>query len=292
VQSDDDDGGVLMRAFHFYIDDWLSSKKIARMDAAEERGYLRLLLRAASEPDCGLPDDEAELAIYSKLGDQWWKVTKEKGFRIAGKTSGQKLRECFVSKDGRLYNERLLREFDYQKSVSERRSKAAEKANLVRWSKPPNQIPNGSETVSQNDPNDVSVSVSVSQEGFLKKVGDSDFDYESGFHELWSLYPKKGRTKIVDSQRFYVETVSPDPMRLHESLVAPLRPGGKWAESEHWRRGYISSIAEYIRNRRDLEDPEPYDPAKESSRNGKVSALEAAKKSIEDVNLADVETAY
>jgi hypothetical protein len=71
-----------MEAILLYIDDWNSSKKIEMMDAAEERGYLRLLMRAAKEPDCGLPDDDAPLAVISRLGAQWKRAAREAGFRV------------------------------------------------------------------------------------------------------------------------------------------------------------------------------------------------------------------
>jgi hypothetical protein len=96
-----------MRAFLMYIDDWLSSKQIALMDAAEERGYLRLLLYAASEPDCGLPDSDSELAFISLLGSQWGKPTADESRRLGALTSGDKLRRCFYLKTNRLFNDKL-----------------------------------------------------------------------------------------------------------------------------------------------------------------------------------------
>jgi hypothetical protein len=119
-----------MDAFLLYVDDWLSSKKIAMMDAVEERGYLRLLLYAAKEPDCGLPDDDNQLAVISLLGHQWNRVTKELLKRTHDpetrvfRTSGAKLRECFLARDGRLYNTRLMQEFIHQKEVREARARA------------------------------------------------------------------------------------------------------------------------------------------------------------------------
>jgi hypothetical protein len=110
-----------MQAFLFYVDDWLSSKHIEMMDAAEERGYLRLLLRCAKEEDCGIPHDAAQLSIMSMLGPQWWKQTADKSRRIGEMTSGDKLLRCFDSMDGRLYNSRLLKEFGNQKRIREER---------------------------------------------------------------------------------------------------------------------------------------------------------------------------
>lgn len=116
-----------MRAFLFYIDDWLSSKKVKVMDAEEERGYLRLLLAAATEPDCGLPDDDNWLATISLLGNQWFKPTKERLKRFGAKTSGEKIRESFKARDGRLFNERLLREWEHQLKVASARKEAGRK---------------------------------------------------------------------------------------------------------------------------------------------------------------------
>lgn len=104
--------------------------------------------------------------------------------------------------------------------------------------------------------------------GFVPPNQEPRFDYTAGFRELWDLWPSKARTKIIDSQRLYVETVSPDPERLHESLVAPVRPGGKWAESANWKRGYVCAIAEYIRNRRDLEEPESFEESQKKQGSG------------------------
>jgi hypothetical protein len=255
-----------MRAFLIYIDDWLSSKKIERMDAFEERGYLRLLLRAATEPDCGLPDNDAELAIYSKLGPQWFKTSKEKDFRIAGMTSGQKLRECFLERNGRLYNERLLREWEHQKAVQEKRSQAGAVGNQRRWadrnrianaipSAIANGIANESQDVSQNDPNDVCASSFISSKEKNIEQRFEDFDYESRFGELWSAYPSKGRTKIEDSKRMYVERICHDPDAVHKKIMAAV--SGKWARSRSWQKGFVPGLSEFLRNSRWLEDPEP-----------------------------------
>jgi hypothetical protein len=112
-----------MHAFMLYINDWLSSKNIEMMDAAEERGYLRLLLREAQEHDCGLPDDDAVLAHLSLLGAQWFKVTTDKSKRFGTMTSGQKLRQCFMSMEGhsgRIFNERLLKEWSRHQTICDR----------------------------------------------------------------------------------------------------------------------------------------------------------------------------
>lgn len=110
-----------MRAFLFYVDDWLSSKQIAQMDAHEEVGYLHLLLAEVTEPDCGLPTGQNELAMLSGLGQQWFRPTKEKYKRIEGLTSGQKILKSFTKREGRYFNQRLLKEWLHQKEVNEKR---------------------------------------------------------------------------------------------------------------------------------------------------------------------------
>lgn len=105
-----------MRAFLFDVDAWLSSTDVSMMSAVEERGYLRLLLHAWKQEDCGLPDDDGALAALSLIGDAWRK-------------SSAKIRRCFEARDGRLYNARLLKEWEYQKKYHARQKGAAD----ARW---------------------------------------------------------------------------------------------------------------------------------------------------------------
>lgn len=94
-----------MRRFLIDISDWKSSKQIARMDAAEERGYLRLLMDAAESPDCGLPDSDDELRGISLLRKQWGRVTQDEDYQYEGQTSGAKLLACFFCiRDGEAFN--------------------------------------------------------------------------------------------------------------------------------------------------------------------------------------------
>lgn len=89
------------QAFQFYAKDWLSSKKIATMTLEEEGAYIHLLAHCWDSSDCTLPDDDAELAQLSRMGERW----------VNG--GSVKLRNCFVThpkKPGRLFNARLLEE--------------------------------------------------------------------------------------------------------------------------------------------------------------------------------------
>lgn len=117
-----------MNVLPLFIDDWLSSPRIEAMDAAEERGYMRLLMRAAKN-DGWIANDPVELALWSKLGRQWNKVTHDPKYRVRGVTSGQKILECFVERGDRLYNQRLEIAIFSFKNLQEQRRKAAQK----RW---------------------------------------------------------------------------------------------------------------------------------------------------------------
>lgn len=118
-----------MNVLPLYIDDWLSSQSIDDMDAEEERGYFRLCLHAAKLELEGLPNDERLLANWSRLGPQWSKPSRDKRFR-SGVTSGQKILQNFQEKDGRLFNERVLKCVEQYKARQDQAQQAAQK----RWS--------------------------------------------------------------------------------------------------------------------------------------------------------------
>jgi hypothetical protein len=81
--------------------------------------------------------------------------------------------------------------------------------------------------------------------------------YDQMFSELWEAYPAKGRTKIEDAKRWYLDAVIADPENMHSAIMASILPGGKWHRSAAWAKGFVCSISEFCRNRRWIEDPEP-----------------------------------
>lgn len=110
-----------MKKFLFDCEAWLSSGQIDAMTAEQERGYLRLLIHAWMQEDCGLPDDDKKLAVWSRMGSKW-------------RTAGEAVKACFFKADnGRLYNQRLLKEREYQQKFNEQRKEAARS----RWEKKP-----------------------------------------------------------------------------------------------------------------------------------------------------------
>jgi uncharacterized protein YdaU (DUF1376 family) len=107
-------------AFQFYPNDWLSSTHITLMSPAEEGAYIRLLSIAWNSEDCGLPNDDNALSILSRLGEGWFGITS------------QKIKECFTLKDGRLFNERLLKEREKQTIWKEKSAEGGKRSWQVR----------------------------------------------------------------------------------------------------------------------------------------------------------------
>ena len=86
------------------------------------------------------------------------------------------------------------------------------------------------------------------------------FDLEAAFEELWDAYPAKGRTRKPMSQGYYVEAVAtlPDDQQAakHGAIVAPVLPGGKWAKSAQWAKGFVQGLSVYLNQTQWLESPE------------------------------------
>lgn len=128
-------------AFQFYPSDWLSSPKITLMSPAEEGAYIRLLCYAWADPHCSIPDDDATLAVLSRLGEGWFN---------GGST---KLRACFSvspSFPGRLVNERLLQERQKQEAWREKSRAGGKKSGKTRRLKREWSLNGGSTTVEAN----------------------------------------------------------------------------------------------------------------------------------------------
>ena len=193
-----------MQAFLMYIDDWISSKRIEMMDAAEERGYLRLLMRAAKEPECCLPDDDVQLAIMSMLGSQWYKPTTDKSRRVGSLTSGQKLRECFVVFDGKLRNERLYREYENQQKVREARSKAGGLGGRPKKQIETNSLSNALANDKLNENKENPSRVGFGFKGFSEDSKENKGgDFETRFSVAWDRHKKHrgGVTRRMVAQR-------------------------------------------------------------------------------------------
>jgi uncharacterized protein YdaU (DUF1376 family) len=144
-------------AFQFYPDAWLSSRDVNLMSIAEEGAYHRLLCWAWLDPECGLPDEDKQLAQLSRLGRFW-------------NRSAAIIRAKFRAEGGRLFNDRLLQERKKQESWREKSSDAGKKSANQRSTKPQpnanqydNQTPTNVQSKGQPKGNSSSSSLSLNQ---------------------------------------------------------------------------------------------------------------------------------
>ena len=114
----------------FWCEDWLTSQTIDAMTADEERGYLRLLARCWLGEQCSLPDDEALLAEWSKLGKKRWRGSKLVRSRF----------QVHPNLSGRLTNEKLLMEWILRHENSRKASESGKLGAIARWRSHENAI--------------------------------------------------------------------------------------------------------------------------------------------------------
>ena len=110
-------------AFQFYPNDWLASPTVLLMTPAQEGAYIRLLCYCWAEENSSLPDDDNQLAILSRLGEQ------------AFNTSSSVFRKLVVphpTESGRLTNMRLLNERKRMDDIREQRRAAGVKSGQAR----------------------------------------------------------------------------------------------------------------------------------------------------------------
>lgn len=130
------------------VSKWLGSTKIQAMKPDEEGAYLRLLLSASQMDDCGLPDDDNELANLSRLGNDWFKKPK-----LSSLTRGQRIRQCFRCEGGRLFNDRLSQDREQFEALIEKRRHAGHVSAEQRRGKNPTHVPTHDEHMLEQNGN-------------------------------------------------------------------------------------------------------------------------------------------
>jgi len=187
-------------AFQFYANDWLGSTQIMLMTPAEEGAYIRLLAIAWNDKNCSLPDDDDVLAKLSRLGEEWHSH------------SGAIIRKCFKEKNGRLFNERLLKEKRKIEAFKKERSKSGKIGAEKRWNKDDN---------SKRDKNSSANSSAITQP-MAKNSSSSSFSSSSS--------NKNNNIYIILSQLLGELILKRSPNDFH---VKKAQKNGwvKWAES-------------------------------------------------------------
>lgn len=107
-------------AFQFYPKDWMSDINTRCMTLEECGAYVELLCVEWLEK--GLPDDDEQLAVISRLGDKWEK-------------SGDKIKKCFNKVGDKLIHPRLKKERAKQKKRREQTSAAGRLGGMSRKTK-------------------------------------------------------------------------------------------------------------------------------------------------------------
>ena len=154
------------------------------MTPAEEGAYIRLLAIAWSSDDCGLPNDDNELAILSRLHEGWFN---------GGST---KIRKCFVVKGTRLYNKRLLQERKKQEEWREKSREGGIISGKIRknkgleskgWLK-------GRSTTQQRVVEPKGNSSSSSSSSLINK------NITEQFEKFWKIYPSRNGRKVTKKE--------------------------------------------------------------------------------------------
>lgn len=286
-----------MDAFLFYIDDWLSSRKVEEMDQLEELAYFRLLVYAAKEPDCGLPKDPRRLAKWSRLGAQWGKLTRDPDFQFDNTTSGEKILACFeIEKDGRIYNKRLLQTFTkYQASLEQRKAAANRRwgksipapatesattadANADANAYPPDgplapeshnashSVRNATRVGDGNGNGNVLESTKTEEQTKNSKLAvipfpsnftNQDLNPFRIFEEIWLAYPEAGRSRKEMSRGVFFGILDQFKGKELELLDTILAGLTAWRQSDLWTRGAVHGIRNWLSERLWIETPPP-----------------------------------
>lgn len=107
--------------FPFYPSDWLASASVATMTHLERSAYIDLLCHEWNQPDCGLPDDDAQLAALARVTTSQWAK------------AAPRIRARFSAVDGRLFNDRLVEEKEKQNQWRTKSSEGGQVGSQKRW---------------------------------------------------------------------------------------------------------------------------------------------------------------
>jgi uncharacterized protein YdaU (DUF1376 family) len=213
-------------AFQFYPKDWLSSPRVQLMTPAQEGAYVRLLCYCWDSGDCSIPDDDAELAILSRLGEGW----------LNGGSAV--VRKCFMphpSKPGYLTNQRLLDEAEKQTAWQRKSAEGGRKSAEKRSEK--KRLLNGGSTTGSPDVNrpvqPLGNSSSSSASSSAEEIEDGDLraSAKTPFERIYdygcSLFPQL-TTQTTSAIHQWLDAgadvnidIIPEMKRLHGKGVQP-----------------------------------------------------------------------
>jgi uncharacterized protein YdaU (DUF1376 family) len=222
------EGGVREKspAFQFYPADWLSSRDVLLMTPAEEGAYIHMLALAWLEIDCGLPDDDRQLAQLSRLGTKAWK------------RSSTILRSKFRSEGGRLFNDRLLQEREKQEVW---RRKSSEGGKLSAATKRKGWFKGGSRVVEkclQPNLNSSSSSSSSSSKNTLPTLSPA-----KNYGPAWDRFEREYPGEVIPDRdcRVFISVIQSEN---DEALLFGNLPF--WLETRKFRDGYAPAAHKFL----------------------------------------------
>ena len=207
------------------------------MTLAETGAYINLLASAWQSSDCGLPDDDGQLARLSGAFGEWEDV-------------GTSVRSCFYAENGRIFNEKLLKELAYFTKQS---------VNGARGGRPkkPKRNPNETQTITQTITQTKASQKLRSSEAQIseaqnKPPSSSAMMDDGAFDAFWKAYPRKvGKLASRKAWR---------KLKLDSKSNEVLQAIIRCKDSEQWRKGggqFIPHPATFL-NRGGWDDnPEP-----------------------------------
>lgn len=154
--------------FQYYPADMLSSPCVAIMTTEQFGAYMLLLSYAWLDEFCSVPDDDAELAVLTRMGEGWFKG------------ASQVVRRCFEphpQMPGRLVNVRLVEERVKQMEWREKSAAGGRKSGESRRNKALKLL-NGGETTLEAPLNHPSKGGSTKSEHSVFSLQSSDVTEE------------------------------------------------------------------------------------------------------------------
>lgn len=292
----------------FYVNDWLSSSKIACMTLEQQGAYVRLLCYCWASQSASIPSDDQTLARLSGMNEGWFNG------------GSQLIRNCFIQHPDQpscLTNEKLLELWAERVEWREKSSLAGKKSGESRRKSraaKDKQVANQPSTNlgTKHEPNTNSSSLSLSSSLSSKKEEKkeefslSGADASSGqeptagdratfltgpspwTEEFWAAYPKKTQYNALDDAlhgqiAVLVQSNGWTDEKAFEFLIGKARQYAKSkAVATQADRQFLPSPALWLTSGRYRDDPSEWDAdcgasVKREPRKAVVAPLDPAK---------------
>ncbi|MGC4052912.1 MAG: DUF1376 domain-containing protein [Paludibaculum sp.] len=252
----------MIHSYPFYIADWRESETRLAMNCEERGLYWELLHYCWWEGS--LPTDLNALRVIAGVTEREFK------------RSWPKCKPHFSQKDGRYHHAKVdagrpkleqWRESRREAGRSGGKAKAIAKADAtanakhegVAQPKPPSSSSSSSSSSVSSSTSDSSATHARPSTDPLTLDEWKGFSLDDGFEEFKAVYPAHRLSRVSLCQRLFCDAFlgiqEGTEVSYLATILAPLKPGGTWAESEDWSKGFICSAEDYLRFKRWGESP-------------------------------------